>query len=113
METQPLLPLSEITFYILLSLAPGRKHGYAILKEVETLSRESVKLSTSSLYDGLTRLLQQALIERVETENDLANGRARKYYALSDLGRRTLAAEAQRMKRLVDLSRPYSEEGVL
>ncbi len=51
---------------ILLSLAPGPKHGYAILKEVETLSDGRVKLSTGTLYGAIERLLDQDWIRRVD-----------------------------------------------
>ena len=59
------LPLTEPTFYILLSLAPSKKHGYAILRDVEGLSKGRLRLSTSTLYSALARLLDQGLIERV------------------------------------------------
>ena len=50
------LPLREPTFFILLSLARGEKHGYAIMKDIEDLSRDRVKLSTGTLYEALARL---------------------------------------------------------
>jgi hypothetical protein len=62
-----LLPLREPTFFILLSLSAGEKHGYAILKEVEAHSAGRVQLSTSTLYEALARLQDQNLIERVES----------------------------------------------
>ena len=60
------LPLREPTFLILLSLAPGPRHGYAILKEVESLSEGRVKLSTGTLYGAIERLLDQNWIYQVE-----------------------------------------------
>ena len=54
-----LVPLQEPTFYILLSLRGGEKHGYAILKDVAEMSSEQVKLSTGTLYGALFRLLDQ------------------------------------------------------
>jgi len=108
-DSSHFLPLGEITCYILLSLAPGMKHGYAILKEVELLSRGALALSTSSLYDALTRLLQDGLIERVEAGSQEANSRGRKYYALSEAGRRALAAEVQRMQHILEIAQPRVE----
>lgn len=92
------VPLSEPTFYILLSLFTGEKHGYAILKDVKTLSDGKLTLSTSTLYTALNRLLDQKLIER--HPDHLADGstRARKVYRLTVLGRRVLEAETQRMQ---------------
>jgi DNA-binding PadR family transcriptional regulator len=100
---QNLLPLTEATFYILLSLSAGRKHGYAILKDVSALSDETLQLSTSTLYGALGRMQEQGLIERVENGLDAASGPGlpRKAYQLTDLGRRILEAEMTRLRRLV------------
>lgn len=106
MDATFFLPLSEVTFYILLSLSTEAKHGYAIWKDVETLSNGSVKLSTSTLYDALERLLQQGLIERVKEENEQSSGRPRKRYRLNKLGRQVLAKEIDRLRTLLDLATP-------
>jgi len=97
------LPLTEATLFILLSLAPGSKHGYAIMKDVQTLSDHRVILSTGTLYGALRRLLGQAWIERVD---DLTNetDRERKAYALTHLGRRILKAETARLQKLASLA---------
>jgi len=108
MSTDPLdyLPLTEPTFYILLSLAPGKKHGYAIMKDVKALSKERVNLSTSTLYTAVGRLLDQELIERFsDDEQDTSPGLPRKSYALTDLGRRVLEAEHVRLKGMVQEAR--------
>ncbi len=94
-----LLPLRQPTFYILLSLAGGEKHGYAILKSIINISDGSLKLSTGTLYEALARLVEQEWIERVDNEEH--SGRARKAYRLTLLGRQVLHAETQRMKSLV------------
>jgi DNA-binding PadR family transcriptional regulator len=100
------LPLTEPTFYILLSLAPGKKHGYAIMKDVKNLSRGRVKLSTSTLYTAVGRLLDQELIERLsDDEQDAGPGLPRKSYALTDLGRRVLEAEHIRLQGMVKEAR--------
>ena len=107
------LPLTEPTFYILLSLAPGKKHGYAILKDVEALSDGKVRLSTSTLYGALGRLLDQGLIERVPNEEKETTGPGlpRKAYILSHTGRRILEAETRRMQALVTTARLRLGEG--
>jgi len=108
MSTEPLsyLPLTEPTFYILLSLAPGRKHGYAILKDVKDLSKERVILSTSTLYTAVGRLLDQDLIERfLDDDDDVGPGLPRKSYALTELGRRVLEAEMVRLQVMVKEAR--------
>ena len=104
MSLEPIsyLPLSEPTFYILLSLAPGKKHGYAILKDVKDLSKERVNLSTSTLYTAVGRLLDQELIERLDIdEDDPSPGLPRKSYALTELGKRVLEAETVRLQGMV------------
>lgn len=97
-----LLPLREPTFFILLSLADSEKHGYAILKDVEAVSDGKVTLSTGTLYEALARLLEQGLIERVETSQDESHpGRPRKMYRLTSRGLRLMQAETARLQALV------------
>ena len=59
-----LTPLREPTLFILLALSKKRKHGYAILKDVEALSEGRVVLSTGTLYGALARLLEQGAIRK-------------------------------------------------
>jgi DNA-binding PadR family transcriptional regulator len=58
------LPLTEATFFILLSIAQRPKHGYAILKDVESLSGGRIKFSTGTLYGAISRLLEQEWVDR-------------------------------------------------
>ncbi|MEM7130299.1 MAG: helix-turn-helix transcriptional regulator [Chloroflexota bacterium] len=100
------IPITEATFFILLSLSPGAKHGYAMMKDVETLSQGQVILSTGTLYGALKRLLAQQWIERVEdvpieTQKGTESARQRKAYVLTKLGRSILSAEISRLDRLV------------
>ncbi len=101
MNVQPFLPLTEPTFFILLVLAPGPQHGYAIMKETAVLSNDRVQLSTSTLYGAIKRLLDLGWIERAEAASGVENGRERKAYRLTDLGRRILKAETARLQSLV------------
>ena len=66
MNTPPIAPLTESTYFILLSLSPEPKHGYAIMKEVQELSEGRVVLSTGTLYGALKRLLDEGWIIRLE-----------------------------------------------
>ena len=96
------LPLTETTFFILLSLSPSPKHGYAIVRDVQVLSESRVTLSSSTLYTALKRLLEDGWIERAGEEPDPEEtGRPRKVYALTAHGRRILAAETVRLQSLV------------
>ena len=120
-KVSKLLPLREPTFFILLSLAPGKKHGYAILKDVKEISQGKVRLSTGTLYEALARLLDQGLIARVlddEVRTDETPkgqnhpGKPRKAYRLTKNGRQVLEAETRRMQSLVATAqRRLSEKG--
>jgi DNA-binding PadR family transcriptional regulator len=110
MEYDENLPLSEAVFFILLSLLPGPKHGYAIMKDVEALSDSRVSLSTGTLYGALKRLLEGGWVQRVEDEQD-DSGRERKAYSLTQLGKGILEAEAARMQSLVAMTQKRSSEG--
>lgn len=105
------VPLTEPTFYILLSLSPGRKHGYGILKDVQALSHNRVVLSTGTLYGSLKRLLEQGWIIRVDDPSAPPGARERKAYVLTDLGRHALNAETDRLATLVQVARRHSARG--
>jgi DNA-binding PadR family transcriptional regulator len=95
------IPLTEVTYFILLSLTPGPRHGYAIMKDVNFMSKGRVALSTGTLYGALPRLLEQGWIVRDERPKARHPGRDRKLYALSELGRGVLEAEVKRLDSLV------------
>ena len=103
-------PLREPTFFILLSLAPGPKHGYAILKEVEILSQGRVRLSTGTLYGAIKRLLDRGWIRRVDDPIPNDTDRERKSYALTELGQRVLNAEIARLQKLVNVAQIQTVE---
>lgn len=110
MDYQDNLPLSEAVFFILLSLSPEPKHGYAIMKDVEALSNARVSLSTGTLYGALKRLLDGGWVRRVDEGKD-GSGRERKSYALTQLGKGILEAETTRMQNLVIAAQNRSSEG--
>lgn len=114
-DMQANLPLTEATFFILLSLAAEPKHGYAIMKDVQALSEDRVVLSTGTLYGAIKRLLEQDWIERVEdpeqSDETEPSGRPRKAYTLTRIGRRILDAEVNRLQRLVTIARPHTVGG--
>ena len=104
MDIQTTLPLTEATFFILLSIASEPKHGYAIMQDVTSLSDGRVNLSTGTLYGALKRFLREGWIERTQELVYNHNGRERKAYQLSDLGRKILEAEIIRLARLVTVA---------
>jgi DNA-binding PadR family transcriptional regulator len=101
------LPLTEPTFYILLSLAKGAKHGYAVMQDVEGLSGTRISLSTSTLYSALRRLLDRGLIASVPPKPDQppTPGLPRKLYALSRFGRQVMQADMRRLEERLQTAR--------
>src|SRR5215467_14217715 len=89
-------PLKPVDFHILVALADGPRHGYEIMKEVERESEGSVRLEVGTLYRVLARLLDEGLLQEMETE-----GR-RRDYGLTRAGRRALKVEAERLAGVVD-----------
>jgi DNA-binding PadR family transcriptional regulator len=105
-EISALLPLTETEFFILVSLAPEPKHGYAIMKDVLSISDGRISLSTGTLYGALKRMLDRDwIVRREEKEDNEESGRIRKAYALSELGKSILSAETRRLQVLVRAAR--------
>jgi DNA-binding PadR family transcriptional regulator len=102
---EPLTPLTPAVFYILLALATGEKHGYEIMKQVKQDSSGQVKMGTGTLYGSLKRMLADGLIEEAGERPDPAlDDERRRYYRLTELGRRAFAAELQRYAEVVSLA---------
>jgi DNA-binding PadR family transcriptional regulator len=106
------LPLTETTYFILLSIAPGARHGYSVMKDVHSLSKGRVSLSTGTLYGALKRLLEQGWISRIDERHRPLSGRVRKAYVLTDLGQRLLQAEIQRLETLVTAAHLQPAKGI-
>ena len=100
------LPLTPPMFHILLALADKDRHGYEIMREVDERSEGKVRLGPGTLYGSIKRMLNDGLIEELEErpDPDLDDER-RRYYRLTDLGRRIAVAEAERLQRLVKNAR--------
>jgi PadR family transcriptional regulator PadR len=98
-----ILPLTETTFLILVSLSNEPRHGYAIMQDVESLSDGRVRFSTGTLYGALRRLLRDGWIQRVDASESpsLSDERNRKYYRLTKRGGQALEREIKRMGKLV------------
>jgi DNA-binding PadR family transcriptional regulator len=104
-------PLSEQTYFILLSLQSEPKHGYAIAKDVQVLSKGRVTLSVSTLYTTLKRLLDDGWI-RLLDEVNRGPGKPRKVYEITNKGGNVLVAEIQRLDTLVSAARVREVEGL-
>jgi DNA-binding PadR family transcriptional regulator len=83
-------PLGEPVLWILLSLAAQPRHGYGLMKDVETLSDGRVRLSTGTMYGALRRLLEDGWIDRATTTDA---SRDKQLYRLTSTGRAELRRE--------------------
>jgi DNA-binding PadR family transcriptional regulator len=91
---------SLLEYHVLLALAGGALHGYAVAERVAEESAGALRPRAGSLYRLIARLIGAGLI--TESEAAAAEphpGLARRYYALTAAGRRTLAEEARRLKQ--------------
>lgn len=100
-EPSDLLPLPVAQLHILLALADGEKHGYAIMSEVETMTERAVTMGPGTLYGTIKRMLNAGLVEETEERPDPElDDERRRYYRLSGDGARVLDAEVARMEQL-------------
>ena len=90
-------PLTEPVLLILTSLAERPRHGYALIKDIEALTKGRVRLSTGTLFGAIRRLLVDSWIERFDQED---TSREKQAYRLTPAGRRRLEIELARMKQL-------------
>jgi DNA-binding PadR family transcriptional regulator len=100
----PTTPLTPAVFHILLALAGGQRHGYAILKEVARQTDGQVRMGPGTLYGTLQRMMEQDLVEEAPGPARPVDER-RRYYQLSRSGRLALKAEVERMETLVRAAR--------
>ena len=100
-----ILPLTTLTYHILLALADYNRHGYSIIKEVEERTGKTMQIETGALYHAIRRMRTEELIEPVpEGERALDEDSRRRTYRLTDWGRDVLAAESTRLRQLVDIA---------
>ena len=101
-----LLPLTPTMFEVLVSLADGEKHGYAILKEVARRTGGRVTFSAGTLYALVRRFLAEGLIaECAERPDPSLDDERRRYYRLTEFGRAVARAEAERMEQALAAAR--------
>ena len=100
------LPLTPAVFHVLLALASGERHGYAIMQEVAASTDGQIKMGPGTLYGTIKRLLEAQLIEESDERPDphLDDDR-RRYYRLTAVGEQVVKAEARRYADIVALAR--------
>lgn len=103
---EELIPLTPAVFNILLALADGEKHGYSIMLEVENNTNNQVNMGPGTLYGSIKRMLKTNLIEESDDRPDpQLDDQRRRYYRLTQIGRRALKLEAERLASQVAVAR--------
>jgi DNA-binding PadR family transcriptional regulator len=97
----PIAPLTPAVFAILLALAEGDKHGYAIMKDALTPEGGGVRLGPGTLYGTLERMMRDGLVE----ESGVSDDERRRYYRLTSVGTTALATELERLDAAVTSAR--------
>lgn len=100
--------LPQVAFSILLALSLKERHGYEIIKQVKDDSNGKLKLSPGALYTSIKQLHEQGLIEEVRNNEDAR----RRYYRLTDKGRKALGAELQYYENSVMLAKQRHVLGI-
>ena len=105
-DARSYLPMTEAAFHVLLALADGEKHGYAIKKEVSRRTGGKVRLGPGTLYGIIKRLLLDGLVvESADRPDPALDDERRRYYRMTRLGHRVAKAEARRLQELLDTAR--------
>ena len=105
--------LSPAAFHILITLAAGNRHGYAIMHEVARITNGATRLGPGGVYTTIRRLLDDGLIEESDERPDVdVDDQRRRYYRLTGLGRAVVVAEAARLESLVEATRPWALEAL-
>jgi DNA-binding PadR family transcriptional regulator len=102
---EELLPLPPATLHILLAIAEGERHGYAIIQDVEARTDGALRMSAGTLYRSVARMVEQGLIVEVATRRTRAEDERRRYYRLTPFGSAVARAELRRLEQLVKFGR--------
>jgi DNA-binding PadR family transcriptional regulator len=104
-DARRFLPLSPQQFHILLALADGPRHGYAVIREIEQRTNGAVRIGTGTLYTAIARLDELGMIEESSWRPSAReDDQRRTYYHLTMVGRAVLKAETARLETLVRLA---------
>jgi DNA-binding PadR family transcriptional regulator len=105
-DVDKLLPLPPVTFHILVALADGDRHGYAIIQDVAARTDGELKIQAGTLYRSIQRMLEQGLVAEKRTRPAIGeDDERRRYYRLTPFGRAVAQAEARRLAQMVRLAR--------
>lgn len=110
---QSMVPLTPIVFHMLIALADGEKHGYAIMKAVEEDTEGQMSIPIGTLYGSIKRMIEANLIEESdERPAPELDDERRRYYRLTSFGQKVLAVEVSRLARAIAVAqRRQQSEG--
>jgi DNA-binding PadR family transcriptional regulator len=101
-HAHPQPPLSPVVLHVLLALADGDKHGYAIIKEIRRRTGGEIEIGSSSLYATVRRLLEEGLLTETDDRPDPSlDDERRRYYRLTKLGREIAVREVKRLQSVI------------
>ena len=100
-----LLPLPAATLHILLALADGERHGYAIIQDVEARTDGELRISAGTLYRSIARMVEQGLIVEVAKRRTRGEDERRRYYRVTPFGTAVTRAEVRRLEQFVRMAR--------
>jgi len=96
------LPLPPAVFQILVAVADRERHGYAIMQDIAARTDDRLHLSPGTLYGAIKKMLEQGFIEECDERPDPEmDDERRRYYRITDFGRRIANAETERLAKLV------------
>jgi DNA-binding PadR family transcriptional regulator len=99
-------PLTPAVLHILLALSTKERHGYGIMKQVESDSQRKVKMGPGTLYGSIRRMIEAGLIRESDKQIDPElDDERRVYYKITGLGQKALAAELQRYREVVTVAK--------
>ena len=100
-------PLTPAVVHVLLALAGGEQHGYAILKNVQRQSASRLRFGPGTIYGMLERLMEAGWVRKAAAPIAGTDGRRRAYYRITRAGREALKAEVDRLGALLDVARAH------
>jgi DNA-binding PadR family transcriptional regulator len=95
------LPLKPVWFHVLLALGDGPRHGYAIGTAVEAETEGALRMWPATLYGTIHQLVEHGLVAPDDSAAEPGDDARRRYYRLTSAGAEVLAAETERLRRLV------------
>jgi len=103
-DVRRLLPLTHLSYHVMLAIADEPLHGYGIIKEVASRTDGAMEIEAGTLYAAIKRMTDEGLLEDAPSPHEGGDSR-RRYYRLTGFGRDVLEAESQRLASLLQVAR--------